>query len=171
MTTIFDLDVTGIHAKKSHNIKGDAHELYCRAIMMRLGFEVGKVDFSASSYDIIVRGFENFDSDRSATTFLRVQVKTIQDSLTFISGARGGVDREYKSDIKTRKLNTNDCDLFFGVDDQNLDIYLVPTIIATNHFGGSKVKNQLGPLKNRWDILKNWTSSYIELLEKELGLR
>ena len=60
MGTIFDLDLTGLIKEKSGAPKGDAHELYCRSILMRLGFEVGKADLSASSYDVFLMAFENF---------------------------------------------------------------------------------------------------------------
>ena len=60
MGTIFDLDITGLIIEKHGNPKGDAHELYCRSILMRLGFEVGKADLSASSYDVFLMAFKKF---------------------------------------------------------------------------------------------------------------
>ena len=54
MGDIKDLDLTGEITKKSGAPLGDAHELFVRAIMMRLGFEVGKVDLSSGPYDLIL---------------------------------------------------------------------------------------------------------------------
>ncbi len=131
---------------------GDAHELFVRSIMMRLGFEVGKVDLSGSPYDVMVVAFT---SPKGQKGFLRVQVKTIYGNLTLTGGSRGGIDRTYKSGVKTYKYTTEHSDLIFGVDKATLDIYVVPTMF-TDLWGSSISKSKIQLLKNNWDILLNW---------------
>ena len=124
MGKIFDIDITGLIKKKSGAPLGDAHELFVRAIMMRLGLESGKADLSGGPYDVITIGMDNPEGQKK---FLRVQVRTIINTLNFTAGSRGGIDREYKSDVKVHKYSLKDNDLIFGVDRDSLDIYVVPT--------------------------------------------
>ncbi len=120
MGELLDIDITGLIKKKSGAQLGDAHELFVRAIMMRLGLEAGKADLSGSAYDVVIVGMERIDGKKK---FLRVQVKTVGTSLTLTGGGRGGVDREYVSDVKVYKYSPEDTDLIFGVDRDKLDIY------------------------------------------------
>lgn len=159
---ITDLDYTGLVKSKSGNILGDAHELFVRAIFMRLGVPVGGVDFSASPYDIFVT------AKTSNTTYkiLRAQIKTIVKSLTLKAGSRGGIDREYKSSAKTYKYTEDDIDLLIGVDKFTLDLYLFPAI-SLSKYGGSVSKNKIVACKNNWEILQNWNLPYLHALKSE----
>ena len=162
--SIFDIDITGLIKQKSGSPLGDAHELFSRAIMMRLGLEAGKADLSGSAYDVIVVGT---DKPNGSKRFLRVQVKTINISLTLTGGGRGGVDREYISDVKVYKYSTKHSDLIFGVDRKSLDIYVVPTIFS-DLWGKSISKNKIQILKNNWNILLNWNDAYLLALKDHL---
>lgn len=132
--------------------------------MMSLGLEAGKADLSGSAYDVIVVGT---DKPNGRKKFLRVQVKTIVTSLTLTGGGRGGIDREYVSDVKVYKYSTEHSDLIFGVDRNNLDIYVVPTKFL-DLWGKSISKNKIQLLKNNWDILLNWNDEYLLTLKDQL---
>jgi hypothetical protein len=164
MGKLGDIDITGLIKKKSGAPLGDAHELLVRSIMMRLGFEVGKVDLSSGAYDAIVAGM---DGPGGKKIFLRIQVKTITDSLPLIGGVRAGVDRTYKSGVKAYKYSTEHSDLIFGIDKKSLDIYVVPTIFCSL-WKTSVSKNRIKILKNNWDILLNWNKKYLDTMYRQL---
>lgn len=164
MGEIFDIDITGLIKKKSGAPLGDAHELFVRAIMMRLGLEAGKADLSSSAYDVVIVGMDKMNGKK---LFLRVQVKTIDTSLTLTGGSRGGVDREYISNEKVYKYSTEHSDLIFGVDRDKLDIYIVPTSF-TDLWGSSIAKSKIQILKNNWEILVNWNKSYLTALKEKV---
>lgn len=165
MGNLFDLDITGLIKKKSGAPLGDAHELFVRAIMVRLGLEAGKADLSSSPYDVITVGFVNPDGEKR---ILRVQVKTIgENSLPLTGGSRSGVDREYISREKVYKQSPEHSDLVFGVDKKTLDIYVVPTSFL-DMWGDSISKNKIQVLKNNWDILINWNPSYLTQLKEQI---
>ncbi len=165
MGDIKDIDLTGEIAKKSSAPLGDAHELFVRAIMMRLGFEVGKIDLSSGPYDLILAAHTRPGGEK---IFLRVQIKTISESsLALSGGSRGGIDREYKSGVKSYKYSEDHNELIFGVDKGNFDIYVFPTRFALR-YGTSVSKNKIEICKNNWKILMNWNEKYLKKIEKQL---
>lgn len=164
MGKLQDIDITGLIKKKSGAPLGDAHELLVRAIMMRLGLEVGKVDLSSGAYDVIIAGMDN---PKGKKLFLRLQVKTITNSLPLKGGSRAGVDRTYKSGVKTYKYTIEHSDIILGIDKKTLDIYVVPTCFC-GLWGSSISKNRIQLLKNNWDILINWNKKYLNNLFRKL---
>lgn len=164
MGKLEDLDITGLIKQRYGAPLGDAHELFVRAILMRLGFEVGKIDTSGSPFDIIIIAFKKPNGEK---LMLRAQVKTIESSLHLIAGVRGGIDREYKSNVKVYKYTESHTDLILGVDKFTLDIYVVPARF-TSIWGKSVSKNKIKALKNNWEILLNWNDEYLNELKKEL---
>lgn len=164
MGKINDIDITGLIKQKSGAPLGDAHELFSRAILMRLGLEVGKVDLSSSAYDIILKVMDG----AGRKVFIRAQVKTVDQSLPLVGGVRAGIDRTYKSGVKGYKYSEKDTDLILGVDTQSLDIYVVPVGFIQN-LGNSIGKGKLSGLKDNWDILLNWNQSYLTALKSKLG--
>ncbi|MBN1870775.1 MAG: hypothetical protein JW847_09405 [Candidatus Omnitrophica bacterium] len=164
MGDIKDSDLTGLIKAKSSAPLGDAHELYARAILMRLGFEVGKVDLSAGPFDLFLVVYTAPKGDKK---LLRVQIKTISSSLQLQAGSRGGIDRTYNSDVKVYKYDETHNDLILGVDTHTLDIYIFPTRFAKK-YGKSIGKGKISILKNNWDILKNWNPKYLSNLENKL---
>lgn len=164
MGDIKDSDLTGLIKEKSSAPLGDAHELYARAILMRLGFEVGKVDLSAGPFDLFLVAYIFPKGEKQ---LLKVQIKTISRSLLLKAGSRGGVDRTYNSSVKVYKYDESHNDLILGVDTKTLDIYVFPTKFAKK-YGGSIGKGKIAILKNNWEILKNWNPKYLADLEKKL---
>jgi hypothetical protein len=164
MGTLYDINITKLDKGKIAANLGDAHEHITTGILIRLGFDVGIVDVHGTSYDLMIIGFENPNGKKIT---LRAQVKTADSSVSFIGGSRGGVDREYKSGVKTYKYTTQHSDLILGVDKSTLDIYVVPSMFLAN-WGGSRATSKLQPLKNNWDILLNWNLAFLNTLQKIL---
>jgi len=168
--SIFDLDVTGLIEKKGGNPLGDAHELFVKSIMMRLGFSVGSMDLSSGATDIVIFGKENPNGEE---IILRTQVKTgssntkkVTSSIPLIAGGRGGIDREYKSSVKVYKYDKSMIELLIGVDKFNLDLYLIPSFYF-DKFGNSISTKKIPFLKNNWDMLMNWNENYLNKLYNE----
>lgn len=158
MGEITDIDVTGLIKDKNYNPLGDAHELHVKAIFMRLGFEVGSLDLSSGPCDIVVQA--NTGLEEPISKLLRVQVKTMTNSLNLAAGSRGGVDRSYVSSEKEYKYTEDQIDLIVGVDRNTLDLYLLPSIFLVK-YGKSVSKARINVTKNNWDILINWNSDYM----------
>jgi hypothetical protein len=112
----------------------------------------------------MIIGFEKPSGNK---IMLRAQVKTADDSISFIGGSRGGIDREYKSGVKTYKYTTEHSDIILGVDKNTLDIYVVPSRFLVN-WGGSRATSKLQPLKNNWDVLLNWNDAFLNALQKTI---
>lgn len=159
-----DIDITGLIKEKANAPLGDAHELLVRSIMMRLGIEVGKVDLSSGPYDLMIAVT---DKPGGVKTLKRAQVKTVEKNLHLTAGSRGGVDRIYKSGVKTYKYTTVHNDVIFGVDKATLDIYVVPTMLC-DLWGTSVSKNKITKLKNNWDILINWNEDFLSNLRSSI---
>lgn len=108
---------------------------------------------SSGPYDLILAAHTKPSGEK---IFLRVQIKTISGtSLTLGGGSRDGIDREYKSGVKTYKYSEEHNELIFGVDKENLDIYIFPTRLASK-YGTSISKKNIEVCKNNWEILMNW---------------
>lgn len=170
MHYVTDQNLIGMDRGKYAATLGDAHEHIVIGLLIRIGLEVGKVDVSSGPYDLFVYAFKKPKGKR---IFLRVQVKTIKGgntgSLTLGGGSRGGVDRTYKSGVKTYTYTTEHNDLIIGIDQKTLDLYIIPTLITQKYFKHSISKNKLTIFKNNWDILLNWNSDMIKKLEKQLS--
>lgn len=164
MGTIYDVNITKLDKGKIAANLGDAHEHIATGILIRLGFDVGIVDVHGTPYDLMIIGFEKPEGKKIT---LRAQVKTADNSISFIGGSRGGIDREYKSGVKTYKYTTAHSDVILGVDKNTLDIYVVPSRFLVN-WGGSRATSKLQPLKNNWKILLNWNDAFLNALQKTL---
>lgn len=79
------------------SVDGFAHEHIVVGILMKKYQNVSVVDLPLSPDDIIIVRKDEDDTE----DIIRAQVKTAKNSVSFIGGARGGVDREYKSGVKT----------------------------------------------------------------------
>jgi len=82
---------------KQASIDGFAHEHIVAGILMKRYQNVSLVDLPLSPYDIIIVRKLSYGGE----DIIRAQVKTARTSVSFTGGSRGGVDREYVSDIKT----------------------------------------------------------------------
>lgn len=108
------------------SVDGFAHEHITAGILMKRYKNVSLVDLPLSPYDIIIVLKEKEDEE-----IIRAQVKTAKNSVSFTGGTRGGVDRSYKSGIKTYKQSTQTSDVVIGihpVDKECFELYFVPTV-------------------------------------------
>ncbi len=163
MGQITDINITG---RLSNGQLGDAHELLVTGILMRLGFDVSVASVKGGAYDVLIGAQRSSNSKKKF--WIRGQVKTAEKSVSFVAGSRGGVNRIYKSGVKTYKYTTKHNDIIIAVDKENLDLYLIPTIFI-QMWGKSKSLGKIPLLKNNWDILLNWNPGYLKKLEVELG--
>jgi len=137
--------------------KGFAHEHIVAGILMKRYQNVSLVDLPLSKYDLIVvlKPAEN-----SIEETIRAQVKTVSPSgtLGFSGGGRAGIDRQYKSGVKTYVQSTKTSDVVIGirqVSNGHFDLYFVPTILIEKLAQKSISLNRIQALKNNWEILEN----------------
>ncbi len=123
--------------------------------MKRYG-NVSLVDLPLSPYDIVIVCRKERGED-----IIRAQVKTAKSSISFTGGTRGGVDRTYKSGIKTYTQSTETCDVVIGLHphDDSYDLYFVPTILIEKINQSSISLNKIGALKNNYEMLDNCKNS------------
>ena len=136
------------------SVDGFAYEHIAAGILMKRYQNVSLVDLPLSPYDIIVVLKKPDDSE----DIIRAQVKTATRSISFIGGGRGGVDREYKSDVKTYTQSTATSDVVIGVhpaDNNAFELYFVPTILIEDLDQKSISINRIGRLKENYFILEN----------------
>ncbi|NHI83430.1 MAG: hypothetical protein EAX81_03920 [Candidatus Thorarchaeota archaeon] len=166
MGRVTDLNITGKDESAFAADMGMAHEFLVTAILIRLGFEVGVMQVSRTPYDLWLLAYDRPDGN---SVSLRVQIKTVSKggTIKLTGGTRGGIDREYKSDVKEYKYSTEHSDLLIGVDRNTFDLYLVPTSFLDD-WGKSKAVSLLKPLKNNWDLLMNWNDEFIISLRNDL---
>jgi len=157
---------------KQASIDGFAHEHIVVGILMKKFQNVSLVDLPLSSYDIIIaREVEDSETE----DIIRVQVKTARKSISFTGGTRGGVDREYKSDVKTYIQSTKTSDVVVGIkpidDEDGYNLYFVPTILIKKWGTKSKSLNKIEILKNNYDFLINCKNhDYIIEKAKDYGI-
>jgi hypothetical protein len=163
---ITDQNITGKEKGAFAADLGASNEFIVTGILIRLGFDVGVMQVSRSPYDLWLFAYKEPKGEQIP---LRVQIKTVSGSrsIKLGGGTRGGVDREYKSDVKEYKYTTEHNDLIVGVEKSTLDLYLVPTEF-TKDWGKSKSVNKLQILKNNWDLLLNWNDGYLASLKSKL---
>ena len=133
-------------------ISGFAHEHIAAGILMKRYGNVSMVDLPLSPYDIVIVYKKDHGED-----IVRAQVKTAQSSIAFTGGGRGGVDRVYKSDVKTYIQSTDTCDVVIGLHpyDDSYDLYFVPTILIEKIGQGSISLSKIDALKNNYEMLDN----------------
>ena len=115
------------------------------------------VDLPLSSYDLIIVLKKN---NNGYEEIIRGQVKTVgpSGSLSFTGGTRGGVDREYKSGVKSYVQSTKTSDIVIGIkalENDSFDLYFVPTILIEILGQKSISINKIKALKNNAEILEN----------------
>ncbi|PKQ66173.1 hypothetical protein [Raineya orbicola] len=163
MDTHFPNDRADIGKKAA--VDGFAHELILAGILMKRYLNVSLVDLPLSEYDILVVLKNTNDEE----IFIRVQSKTATKSIRFTGGTRGGVDREYKSDVKKYIQSPKTADVVIGVcptKDGNFDLYIVPTLLIEYFGTESKSLSQLQTLKNNFEMLER-SKDYEFILNKE----
>lgn len=138
---------------KQASITGIANEHIVAGILMNKYQNVSLVDLPSSPYDIIIVR----ETEEGYEDIIRVQVKTSPKSVKFTGGTRGGVDREYKSGVKTYTQSTLTSDIVIGINEisfQKYDLYMVPTILIEELGQKSISINKIDKLKNNYNILE-----------------
>lgn len=152
------------------SVDGFAHELIVVGLLMKKYQNVSKVDLPLSPYDVIIVLKDQKDQEN----IIRAQVKTARDSLRFIGGTRGGVDRTQKSDVKIYRQSPVTSDVIIGCcpkEDHSFDLYFVPTILIDVWDTGSKSLGKIQPLLFNYDFLeKSKNHDYILSEARQLGL-
>lgn len=136
------------------SVDGFAHEHIVAGILMKKYQNVSLVDLPLSPYDIIIvrqdaAGYEDI---------IRAQVKTARQSVPFTGGARGGIDRAYKSGVKEYTQSTVTSDVVIGIhpiSDNAYELYFVPTILIERLNQKSISINRIRDLKENYFILEN----------------
>lgn len=156
---------------KQASIDGFAHEHIVVGMLMKKFQNVSLVNLPLSSYDIIIaREIEGEDKE----DIIRVQVKTSRKSISFVGGTRGGVDREYKSGVKTYTQSPKTSDVVVGIQpNEETDeyyLYFVPTILIVKWGTKSKSLGQIEVLRDNYDFLIN-CKKHDYILAKARGLK
>lgn len=152
------------------SIEGFANEHIVAGLLMKRYQNVSLVDLPLSPYDIIiVKKLETGGED-----IIRAQVKTARTSIRFTGGARGGVDREYKSGVKTYTYFPETSDVIIGLeplDNRAFDMYFIPTLLIAIWGTKSKGLGTIESLKNNYYILENCKNRDLILKKcKEYGI-
>ena len=156
---------------KQASVDGFANEHIAAAILMKRYHLVSLMDVPLSSYDLLI----DLRYTGEHEEILRAQVKTARTSVSFTAGGRGGVDREYKSSVKTYTYSTETSDVVIGIhpiddDDSAFELYFVPTILIEelNKAGLNKTGiaiNKIEKLRGNYFILENCKNEEI-VIEK-----
>lgn len=152
------------------SIEGFANEHIAAGLLMKKYQNVSLVDLPLSPYDIIiVRKLADGTED-----IIRAQVKTARTKVSFTGGTRGGVDRAYKSGVKTYTQSPKTSDVVIGlkpVDEKTFDMYFIPTLLIEEWGTKSKGLGTIKPLKNNYEFLDNCKNhSYIMGKAREFGI-
>jgi len=135
------------------SIEGFANEkIVCGLLMKKYG-NVSLVDLPLSSFDIIVVRKMSDDSE----DIVRIQSKTAKHSISFTGGSRGGVDRTYKSGVKTytQSPKYSDCIVGINFDNNRPYLYFVPTLLISELKQKSISIKKIQALKDNYEMLEN----------------
>jgi hypothetical protein len=152
------------------SIEGFANEHIVAGILMKRYQNVSLVDLPLSPYDIIIV----MKREDEKEDIIRVQVKTATKSIGFTGGGRGGVDREYVSDVKIYRQSTLISDIVIGVrpmENGSYELYFVPTILIESLNQNSISVNKVKQLKDNYEILERCKDKeFILQKAKEYGI-
>ncbi|MEW5816272.1 MAG: hypothetical protein AB1798_12855 [Spirochaetota bacterium] len=152
------------------SVDGFAHEHIVVGILMKKYQNVSLVDLPLSPYDIIIV----FKDEEEKENIIRAQVKTAGKSISFTGGSRGGVDRIYKSDVKTYRQSTITSDVVIGLHPSGIDsfeLYFVPTKLVEMLEQNSISLSKISFLKNNYDFLEHCKDhEFVLMRAKEYGL-
>jgi hypothetical protein len=152
------------------SIEGFANEHIVAGILMKRYQNVSLVDLPLSPYDIIIV----MKREDEKEDIIRVQVKTATKAIGFTGGGRGGVDREYISDVKVYRQSTLISDIVVGVrpmENGSYELYFIPTILIENLKQNSISVNKVKQLKDNYEILERCKDrEFILRKAKEYGI-
>ena len=152
---------------KQKSVDGFAHEHIAAAILMKKYHHVSLMDVPLSSYDMLIDLRDADDHDQ----IIRAQVKTARTRVPFTGGGRGGVDREYKSDVKTYTYSPENSDVVIGVhpiddNDRTFVLYFLPTILIERLKQKTGIAiSKIEKLRENYFILENCKNEEI-VIEK-----
>lgn len=151
------------------SIEGFANEKILCGILMKKYGNVSLVDLPLSPYDIIMV----LKKPHGSEDIIRIQSKTARKSISFVGGSRGGVDRIYKSGVKTYIQTTKHSDCVVGVHHENnkTELYFVPTLLIEKLGKKSISLKKITKLKDNYEILEKCKNkSFILKKAKEYGI-
>ena len=161
-----DSDKRGLQA----SVDGFTHEHIVAGILMKRYQNVSLVDLPLSPYDIIIV----FKQPNGKDDILRAQVKTATNSISFIGGTRGGIDRMYISGVKEYKQSTKTSDVVIGLHPRgadSFDLYFVPTTLIEQLAQKSISLRKIEALKNNYEILEKCKNKdFVASKCKEFGI-
>lgn len=130
---------------------------------------VSSVDLPLSPYDIIlVNKLKDASED-----IIRIQAKTASHAVSFTGGGRGGVDRAYKSGVKTYVQRPEFSDCVVGIHFQNSEpeLYFVPTLLVVALKSKSISLNKIRQLRNNYEMLEKCKDrDFVIKKAKEYGI-
>lgn len=138
---------------KQASINGFAHEHIVVGLLMKKYKNVSLVDLPLSPYDIVIV----FKKENGKEEIIRAQVKTAKKSVSFTGGSRGGVDRTYKSGVKTYTQSMKTSDVIVGINPKTIntfDLYFVPTCLVEKMGQKSISIQKIEKFKNNYEILE-----------------
>lgn len=139
---------------RQSSVEGFAYEHIAAGLLMKKYQNVSLVDLPLSPYDIIIVLKDNKNDEN----IIRSQVKKATKNISFIGGSRGGVDRTYKSGIKTYVQSTRTSDVIVGVhplSNDSFELYFVPTVLVEKLKQKSISLSKIPFLKNNYTFLEN----------------
>ena len=152
------------------SIEGFANELIAAGILMKRYRNVSLVDLPLSPYDIVAVLREREDEEN----IIRAQVKTASTSVSFTGGTRGGVDRTYRSGVKSYRQSTTTSDVVVGIStagSNSFDLYFVPTVLIEALNQGSLSLSKISRLKNNYEMFERCKdSSFVLAKSIEYGI-
>ncbi len=141
---------------KDAAVTGFANEHIAVGLLMKRYQNVSLVDLPLSTYDIIIVR----KKDNGVEEIIRAQVKTARQNLSFTSGERGGVDRQYKSGVKKYRQSVQTADVVIGVhenDDGSYSLYFMPTCLIEALNQDSISLRKIAQLKDHFEMLERCT--------------
>lgn len=136
------------------SVEGFANEHIAVGILMKKYANVSLVDLPLSPYDIVIVRKQ----DDGTEDIIRAQVKTAKKKIDFGGGGRAGVDRTYKSDVKTYTHSTLTSDVVIGlhcVNEEHFELYFVPTVLIEALRQKSISLTRVRALRENYEILEN----------------
>lgn len=157
-------------AGKKASVEGFAHEHIAAGILMKKYQNVSLVDLPHSTYDCIIV----FKVSSESEDIIRAQVKTAKNTISFTGGTRGGVDRTYKSGVKSYKQTKKTADVVIGVHPvkkREYELYFVPTVLVEHLDQSSISLSRITPLKENYDMLERCKDEkFVIQKSRELGI-
>ncbi|MFN3307618.1 MAG: hypothetical protein ACK44E_00280 [Anaerolineales bacterium] len=153
---------------KEAAVTGFANEHIAVGLLMKRYQNVSLVDLPLSTYDIIIvrRALDGSED------ILRAQVRTADKTLSFIGGQRGGIDRQYKSDVKKYRQSTQTADVVIGIhenEDGSYSLYFMPTCLIEAINQNSISLQKIEYLRDNYQMLERCKDHAWVLSEAKSG--